>query len=207
MFFTCFPSIVNNKVPKPNEFDFEAMSGASLQKIVNFSYEGSIRSFANEVELIEVQSFAKKYVVDDLDEFCTDEINRIITAENCLEFLFKYQEVTQSDPIQSAWFNIVVKNFTKVSQRPEFIEIPATWFEEMLKSKELAAPETDIFLAFLKWYYKKKNFSFDMGCFQSRTDASNVLRLIRFPLISAEVSIFNANVNCFEMLTHTFFFQ
>lgn len=212
MFFSCFPNVQkNNESLKPNEFEFEDMSGASMEKIVSFSYDGGIGPFANEDEMIEVQSFAKKYDVDDLDEFCTDQINRFITIENGLGILLKYP---QSNIIQTACVNIIIENFTIVSQRPQFVNISPTLFEKILQSEELVAPEIDIFLAFLKWYHKIPIFSLAMDClpFPSTINADVVIRQIRFPLLSADVRLFllkiivlsivsQSNVNSFIFLS------
>lgn len=50
---------INNH--KPNKPTFETLSGASLRKIISFSYEGSICSFNNEIEMIKLESFAQDF--------------------------------------------------------------------------------------------------------------------------------------------------
>lgn len=163
-------------------------SGTLLEKIKCFLYDGTIGPFDNEVEMMEIESFAQKYHFDDLAKYCTNQIDLFVTIENCFELYFKYRNPN----IENACIKVMIKNFMEVGHRAEFIKIPATFFEKILESEELVTSEDDIFLVFLKWYHELPTFKFEMDSltFQNRTDADivRVLEKIRFPLISLDVN-------------------
>lgn len=192
VFFHSFPGVLKNSTLQPNELKFEALSGGALRKLINFSYEGFIDSFTDEAELIEIASFAIEFNVDDLSKYC-DRFYPQITLDNCFELLFKYPDDSTLNHIQRICVDLMIDNFLTVFQRPEFIKISVTVFERMLRNKKMTATEIDIFLAFLKWYYKNPNFEFTLGTQNSPDHKRNVKRildLIRFPLIPVDVSIF-----------------
>lgn len=207
VFFSHFPGVLNNVNLQPNELKFEELSGGSLHKLVDYSYEGTCGPFTDEVELFEIHSFAKMYGVDDLEDFCTDHISRFFTPENCIGYYLKYRE-DFAHVIRTACLDFIINNFTIVSRQPEFIQINFIEFEKMLKSEKLIAPENDIFLAYLKWFYMDPNFTFASNVkmpLQKKHNADILLEHIRFPFIPVDVSNFFLTVNfCFA---HIHFFS
>lgn len=197
MFFNSFPGVLKNATFQPNELKFEALSGASLQRVVSFSYEGSIDSLTDEAEMIEIESFAIDFDANDLEKYCNEQATRLVTFDNCFKLLYKYPEQLVLNIIKRTCLNFIMTNFLAVSQRPEFIEMSPYLFEKMLRSKRIAVPEVDIFLAFMKWYCKNPNFAFTLEtrnlAVQKRPYTFVILKRIRFPLIPVDVSIFLQN--------------
>ena len=134
---------------------FEEISGAVMEDVLEFFYTGSVEvTQENSEDLI---SAANYFLIPGLKTVSGRFIERQMSESNCIS-TFYFAEMYQCDELITNTRKFIHANFASVAEMDEFLNLEAKEVERWISSDEISvAVEADVFKIVLKWIEQKKS--------------------------------------------------
>ena len=134
---------------------FEEISGAVMEDVLQFIYTGSVGvTQENSEDLIAAANY---FFIPGLKTVSGRFLERQMSKSNCIS-TFYFAEMYQCDELIANSRKFIHANFASVAEMDEFLNLEAKEVERWISSDEISvAVEADVFMIILKWIEQKKS--------------------------------------------------
>ena len=179
------------------------VNSTSLSIILDCIYSDQLR-LTNET-VYEVIAVAHMWCLENIVTSCSEHMIKHMDEETCIKSLMIGEKFGLSNVSVTAE-TYILKNFVKLSERREFLEISSDTLCRYLRDDALMGQEIDIFRGAKQW------IEFDA---QRSKYVAEVMRLIRFQSITTDqlvdevivVDLLRSNQECFELVCESLRYQ
>lgn len=161
-----------------------------LKVFVEYCYTGTLK-IDKDTQLLPFYKFCTINRIDNFQTFFNQQFDDFITPQNVLVILEECHSII-SESIQEKCLKVMANNIDTIANEPNFAKISALDLGKLLRRDDLAVElEENVLEIFLKWYYKRSDFTLNSSPIRSSRFIQNgkyVLSAIRLPLIESQVN-------------------
>ncbi|XP_035673159.1 kelch-like protein 24 [Branchiostoma floridae] len=155
---------------KENKVTIHEASANIVQLLVDYAYTSKVTvTEDNAVELMEGASF---FQFEPVRDACTKFLSDTLWITNCLERI-NVGNMLMNRYLESSALSYVMKEFTAVTQTPEFLDLTKEQLIKLISSDELNAPEEAVYTSVLKWIKHAPR--------KRKKEMRELMELVRFP--------------------------
>ena len=177
---------------------FEEISGAVMEDVLEFIYTGSVE--VNQENCKDLIAAANYLLVPGLKKLSARFLEREMSKSNCIS-TFYFAEMYQCDELITNTRKFIHVNFASVAEMDEFLNLEAKEVERWISSDEISvAVEADVFKIVLKWIEQKKSerkASFELLFRHLRL--ASLPRDFLFDVVTNE--LVRENFGCFKLIS------
>ena len=167
------------------------LASGAVKTLIDFAYTARVTiTHHNVLDLFEASDMLQFNAVKD---FCTEFLAEQINIDNCLSFMI-YADAYSSELLHEKAGIFAAQHFKYISSREEYLNLPASFVEFLLKQNELDMEyEEHVFEALIKWvYYHKEERARVIGTLVKCIRMNWVSRWYLIEVISKETTVSNS---------------
>ncbi|XP_066282324.1 uncharacterized protein [Branchiostoma lanceolatum] len=186
---------------KQQKIDIHGVSPDTLQLLVDYAYTSKVTiTEGNAVKLLEGSNF---FQIQPVFDACARFISEHLHVKNCLEMVYIARMLSPN--LYKKVLSYVIKEFTAVSKRADFLDLTKDQLTTIISSDDLNALEETVYTAVMTWInHDTRNRQKDMR---------ELMELVRFPLMDKLYFVENVQTNravctsCQDIVTETLKYQ
>eukprot|EP00058_Branchiostoma_floridae_P011254 XP_002596742.1 hypothetical protein BRAFLDRAFT_73765 [Branchiostoma floridae] len=186
---------------KAHKVDINGVGPNTLQLIVDYAYTSKVTiTEGNAVNLLEAANFFQIHPVFDA---CAKFISEHLSVKNCLEMMCMGSML--SPELYEKALSCVMKEFTAISKRQEFLNLTKDELITIISSDDLNAQEETVYMAVMTWINHNTS--------KRQKEMRELMELVRFPLMDKMYFLDNVQNNeavrksCQDIVTETLKYQ
>ena len=177
---------------------FEDISGAVMEDVLEFIYTGSVEvTQENSEDLIAAANYL---LIPGLKKLSGQFLERQMSKSNCIS-TFYFAEIYQCNELITNTRKFIHANFASVAEMDEFLNLEAKEVERWISSDEISvAVEEDVFEIVLKWIEQNKS--------ERKASFDQLFRHVRLPFLSRDFLIdvvtnelVEGNFDCLKLIS------
>ncbi|XP_035692466.1 kelch-like protein 24 isoform X2 [Branchiostoma floridae] len=168
---------------KAHKVDINGVGPNTLQLIVDYAYTSKVTiTEGNAVNLLEAANFFQIHPVFDA---CAKFISEHLSVKNCLEMMCMGSML--SPELYEKALSCVMKEFTAISKRQEFLNLTKDELITIISSDDLNAQEETVYMAVMTWINHNTS--------KRQKEMRELMELVRFPLMDKMYFLDNVQSN------------